>query len=69
MCCVVDIVPDAPTAGTNHFAGVRFKALGSRGAYEGLWSGEKTGEEGESGEGGDLGICFDGGFTEDGETR
>lgn len=36
---------------------------------EGLGSGEEAGEEREFGEGGDLGICSDGGFSEDGETN
>ena len=69
MCYVVDEVPNAAAASTNHFASVRFQTFGSRGAYEGLRSGEETREEREGGEGGDLGICFDGGFAEDGETR
>ena len=66
---VVDVVPNTAAAGTNHLAGIGFEAFGSGGAYESLRGGEETGEEGQDGEGGDLGICFDGGFTEDGETK
>ena len=66
---VVDKVPDTATASTNHFSCVRLEALRSCGSYEGLRSGKETGEEGEFGEGSDLGVCFDGGFTKNGETR
>ena len=66
---VVDVVPNTAAAGTNHFSGVWFETLRSRGAYKSLRRGEEPREEGEFGEGGNLGICFDGGFTEDGETR
>lgn len=68
MCYVVDVVPNAAAAGTNHFTGVRFEAFRSRGAYEGLGSGEETREERELGEGRDLSICFDRSFPEDGKT-
>lgn len=68
MCYVVCKVPNTTTASTNHLASVWFEAFGSRGAYEGLRSREESGEERELGEGGDLCICFDGGFTENRET-
>ena len=42
---VVDIVPNAAAAGTNHFSGVRFEPFGSGGAYESLRSREETREE------------------------
>ena len=66
---VVDVVANAATAGTNHFASIRFEPFGSGGAYESLRSRKETREEGQDGEGGDLSISLDGGFTEDGETR
>ena len=68
ICYVVDEVPDAATAGPNHFASIRFEAFGSGGTYESLRGGEETREEREFGEGGDLSVGFDGGFTEDSET-
>ena len=69
MCYVVDKVPDAATASTNHFPCVRLEALRSCGSYESLGSGKETGEEGEFREGSDLGVCFDGCFTENSETK
>ena len=69
MCYVVDKVPNTATASTNHLTCVRLKALRSSCSYEGLGSGEETGEEGEFREGGDLSVCFDGCFTKNGETR
>ena len=45
MCYVVDRVPNAATASTNHFPCVRLEAFRSRGSDEGLGSGEETGEE------------------------
>ena len=69
MCYMIDKVPNAAAAGSNYFASVWFEAFGSRGTYEGLRSGQETREERELGEGGDLGIRLDGGFTENRETR
>ncbi len=66
---MVDEVPNATAAGTNHFPIIRFEAFRSRGAYEGLRGGQKPGEEGELGEGSYLSVGFDGGFAENGETR
>ena len=42
---VVDIVPNAAAAGTNHFASIRFEPFRSGGAYESLRSREETREE------------------------
>ena len=69
MCYVIDKVPNAAAASTNHFSCVRLEALRSCGSYEGLGSGKEAGEEGEFGEGSDLSVCFDGCFTENGETE
>ena len=68
MCYVVDKVPNTAAASTNHFASIRFEAFGSGGAYKSLRGGEETWEERESGEGGDLSVCYDGAFTKDGQT-
>lgn len=69
MCYVVDKVPNAATTSTNHFPCVRLEALRSCSSYEGLRGGEETGEERKSREGSDLGVCFDGSFTKNGETK
>ena len=42
---VVDVVPNATAAGTNHFASIRFELFRSGGAYESLRSREETREE------------------------
>lgn len=42
---VIDVVPNAAAAGTNHFASIRLQPFRSGGAYESLRSREETREE------------------------
>ena len=67
MCYKQDVFPHAAAFDAKDFAGCTVEAFGSCGADQSLGRRDEAWEEEEPAEGGDLGICEDGGFSEDSE--
>lgn len=67
MCYIQDIVLHVAAFYAEDLARCTVEAFGACGADQSLGRGDEAWEQEEPTEGGDLSVCEDGGFSEDGE--